>query len=387
MPTIAFVTPWYGRIPGGAEAEARRTAEHLAAAGQTVEVLTTCIRDFHADWGKNHHRPGTTNENGVTVRRFKVKKRDKAAFDRVNLQLMNGLPVSAADEQTYINQMINCPALYQFIADHREQYIFIFIPYMFATTHHGVQIAPERSIVIPCLHDEIYARMGIYKQSLTQAAALVFHVEAEKRLADSIFGESEQVRLVLGEGVDTNITADASRFRQKYGIEGAFAIYVGRREPGKNTPLLFEYWTRYQNERDNDKRLLLLGSGDKQIPKTAVNLGFLPREDVYDAMAAAAVLIMPSVNESFSLVLMESWLAGTAVLVHAACAVTKEHVQRSNGGLYFADYSEFAATLDYLFAHPETAGQMGRSGKAYVLGNYEWGTIVGRYVDLIAAVG
>ena len=56
---FAFVIPWYGvNIPGGAEAEARRTAEHLHRAGVPVEVLTTCVRDFRADWSVNHHRPG-----------------------------------------------------------------------------------------------------------------------------------------------------------------------------------------------------------------------------------------------------------------------------------------------------------------------------------------
>lgn len=53
MSRLTFVTPWFGPdIPGGMEAETRRTIAHLQAAGFTVDVLTTCIRDFHADWGK-----------------------------------------------------------------------------------------------------------------------------------------------------------------------------------------------------------------------------------------------------------------------------------------------------------------------------------------------
>ena len=51
MVKLAFVMPWYGeKIPGGAESEARRTMKQLQKAGYEVEVLTTCIREFSADW-------------------------------------------------------------------------------------------------------------------------------------------------------------------------------------------------------------------------------------------------------------------------------------------------------------------------------------------------
>jgi hypothetical protein len=155
---IAFVAPWYGPdIPGGSEAEARRTAQHLHEAGFEVEVLTTCIKDFYGDWGKNYHRPGVEQVNGLPVRRFPVLPRDKAAFDQVNWRLMNGLPITAEQEQTFINEMIRVPALYDFMRQNAASYLFIFIPYMFATTYWGAQVCPQRSLVIPCLHDESYA--------------------------------------------------------------------------------------------------------------------------------------------------------------------------------------------------------------------------------------
>jgi len=103
---IAFVTPWYGpEIPGGMEAETWRTVTRLRRAGYDVEVLTTCIRDFFADWSKNYHKPGTAVVDGVPVRRFKVQKRDRAAFDAVNRQLMQGKAISAAEERVYVTEM------------------------------------------------------------------------------------------------------------------------------------------------------------------------------------------------------------------------------------------------------------------------------------------
>ena len=49
-PRLAFVVPRYGAdVVGGAETLVRGLAEHLAAPGSAVEVLTTCARD-HLSW-------------------------------------------------------------------------------------------------------------------------------------------------------------------------------------------------------------------------------------------------------------------------------------------------------------------------------------------------
>lgn len=383
---LAFVTPWYGPdIPGGMEAETRRTAHKLAQAGWEVEVLTTCIRDFYADWGRNAHRPGAQREDGVLVRRFPVGRRDKAAFDRVNWQLMQGVRVGPEAERIYIEQMFTCPELYAYIRAHHRDTLFIFIPYMFATTHFGVQIAPARSLVIPCLHDESYAYMDIYRHSLPQAHGLICHTQAEKELADRLWGASTtQVRAVMGEGVDTGVQGDGARFRAAHNVTGPLALYAGRKEPGKNTPLLLACWQEYVAHGSAPAELILVGPGEAgPLPPRVRDLGFVPRQTMLDAMAAADVLIVPSVNESFSLVLMEGWLMETPALVHGACAPTREHCQRSQGGLYFTHPAEFVATLDYLFQHPTTAARMGQLGRAYVLNHFHWDVIVTRYHQLL----
>jgi glycosyltransferase involved in cell wall biosynthesis len=394
MTIITFVTPWYGPdAPGGAEAETRRLVGQLQRAGVAVEVLTTTTRDLYADWGRDYFPAGTTTVDGVPVRRFAVGRRNRAAFDAVNARLMAGRAVSAADERVYIEQMIRVPALYEFMAREAAGRLYVFIPYLFATTYYGAQVCPERSIIIPCLHDESYARLGLYREVLPRARALVFHTEAERALADRLFpGPAGQIREVLGEGVDTDATGDGDRFRRRYGLDGPFVLYAGRREPGKNTPLLLDLWARYWRGagRGRGARLVLLGPGDITLPAGAaegfLDLGFVPAQEKLDAYAAADLFCLPSVNESFSIALMESWLAETPALVHAGCAVTVEHCRHANGGLYFADHDEFAATLDYLFDYPAVAARMGRNGRAYVLARYQWPAIIPRYRDLFAHV-
>lgn len=386
---IAFVTPWYGPdIPGGMEWLARRTAAQLLAAGYEVEILTTCIRDFFADWGRNYHSPGATIEAGMTVRRFRVGARDALAFEQVNSRLLNGHRISPAEEATFAREMFSCPDLFTYITEHCQEYIFFFIPYLYATTIFGVAICPERSVLIPCLHDESYAYLKIFRELMPGPRAMVLLAQVEKELVDKLYGTgTNQIRQVIGGGVDSGFTAVADRFRRKYGLEEPFVLVVGRRDPGKNTPLLLAYWRRYVQSSGTKTKLVLIGPGavhiDQEMKAHVVDLGYVPLQDKYDAYAAAGILCQPSVHESFSLVIMEAWLTGTPVLVNGHCAVTLEHCRSSNGGLYFTNYEEFAATVTYLLEHPDTAAKMGRSGRQYVLDNYQWPQIVARYERLI----
>lgn len=387
---LAFVIPWYGPdIPGGAEAEARRTAEQLSQAGLEVEVLTTCIRDLYADWSHNFHNPGTEVINGVLVRRFRVNPRDGARFDIINRKLLQGLSISTDEEQIFFQDMIRAEALYEYIGKHCQDYLFFFIPYMFSTTVFGAQICRKRSYLIPCLHDEAYARLSVYRSAFTGLRGWLFHSEPEMALAKQLFDlQGAQLKLT-GEGVDTAFSSDADAFRQKYAVDGPFILYAGRRDAGKNVELLVDYFRRYCQDRPEGAglQLVLIGPGRMPIEletgDNIVDLGFVPMQDKYDAYAAATLLCQPSVRESFSLVLMESWVARRPALVHADCSVTRDHCRRSNGGLYFGNYEEFALCLDLLLAHPRLAGQMGENGRAYVLKNYQWAVIVGKYRRLL----
>lgn len=390
MMKIAFVTPWYGKIPGGMEALTRQTAERLAARGWPVEVLTTCIRDFFADWEKNVHLAGVTEENGVVVRRFPVEGRDGGVFAELNQKLMVGERLTAAQEQTFLNEMFRAPALFAYMSEQQADYLFLPIPYMFPTTFLGGQIAPERTAIIPCLHDEAYARMGVFKEVIPQVNSLIFLSEAEGKLSEQLYGAPhDQCRQVIGMGVESDFTADAERFRQKYGLtESRFLLYAGRKIAGKNLPLLVDYWRRYVGERPGcTHKLVLIGPGEFALPDdlqdVVVDLGFVPLQDKYDAYAAAVATCQPSVHESFSIVLMESWVAGRPVLVHGRCAVTKEHCLKSDGGLYFNQYPEFAGTVDYLFTREKVGRQMGENGRRYVLANFQWETVLQKYERVI----
>lgn len=386
---LAFVTPWYGNIPGGAESECRRTVENLQKHGIEVEILTTCVKEFLSDWSTDFYEEGIYNLNGVSIHRFSVRKRDTARFDKINYKLMRGLEISPDEEKTFMREMVNSPGLYSYIAEHGTDYdYFLFIPYMFGTTYYGSCIYPEKSVIIPCLHDESYAYLNIYKTMFENVKGIIFHASPEKILANHLYNLNN-MQTVLGEGIDMDFVYNPDRFREKYGIKTDFILYAGRKEAGKNVPLLIDFFARYKKHRKNELKLVLIGSGTIEIPSESrndiIDLGFVPLQDKYDAYAAATFLCQPSLNESFSIVIMESWLCKSPVLVHGNCAVTKDHCIKCNGGLYFNDYYEFEGCLDFYLGNPAIRKIMAENGMSYVIDNFSWDKIVEKYIDFLGS--
>ena len=384
MQKIGFVIPWYGdSIPGGAENELRGLVKHLNATGVEVEVLTTCVEKFSSDWNVDFHKPGLTSEGGISVRRFKVRKRDIEKFDRVNSKLMHDQAISADEEKIFVEEMINSPDLYRFMDIHQDEYqLFVFIPYMFGTTFYGCQVAPEKAVLMPCFHNESYAHMQCFKDAFSRVKGMAFLSDPEKALAKRLYGVSGDLFVTLGAGVDTDFSGNEKRFREKYGLDCPFMLYAGRKEAGKIVDQLVQFFAEYKRRNPSDLKLVLLGGGQIDLPsKEIIDLGFVPSQDKYDAYAAASVFCNPSRMESFSLVIMESWLLRRPVLVNCECDVTTDFVRKANGGLYYGTYKEFEKCLDYLLRHERITEQMGKNGEKFVRENFSWDVIVRRYTE------
>lgn len=385
MKKIGFVIPWYAKnITGGAESELKGIVEHMVEYDIPLEVLTTCVEKFNSDWGKNYWREGIEVINGVTVRRFKVRKRDAKAFDEVNIKLMNNALVSPKEQKVFMEEFVNSPDLYQFILNHKDEYSqFVYIPYMFSTNYYGILQCPEKSVVIPCFHEEAYIHLDIYKSAFEKAAGFIYLSKPEYELANKTFDLSHAKQEVIGAGVDTEFVYNAQNFREKYNLYDPFILYAGRKDVGKNIYLLLQFYAKYlELHSDSPLKLVLIGGGEVNIPQhlegKVIDLGYVDPQVKHDACAAAALLCQPSVHESFSIVIMESWLSERPVLVHEDCAVTKSFCQETNGGLWFKDYYEFEAEVNYLLAHEDIAQQMGKNGRRYVLDHFSWDIIIHR---------
>lgn len=392
MKPIALVIPWYGdHIKGGAEQECNYLAHSLKNAGAEVEVFTTCVKEASADRGVNTLEDGAHIESGILVRRFKVRKRDMERFVPANVKIYNGEYVTLEEEKAYFEEDINSPEMYEFIRENRDSYkCFVFIPYMYGPTYNGSKECPDNCIMIPCLHDESYAYMQLTREMAERMKGMIFHAEPEYLLAKRLYNLSNVKTGVLGEGIDTewHTECDPDRFRKKYGIEGDFILFAGRKDAGKKADELLRFFCKYVEINQHRKvKLVFIGGGHLDIPDEYADkifdLGFVSVEDKHDAFAAASFLCNPSWFESFSLVVMESWLAKRPVLVSQHCAVTTNFCLETNGGLYFKDFPTFAGCVDYLLDNENIAQKMGENGFEYVMNNFTHEVIAEKYMRFI----
>ncbi|MFN2224964.1 MAG: glycosyltransferase family 4 protein [Anaerolineae bacterium] len=387
MRRLAFVVPRYGpEVLGGAETFARHLAEHLPGDEFEVTVLTTCARDL-VTW-HNEYPAGESRVGGLRVWRFPVDhhRRDAHLFQRLTDRANRGEPLSLEEQSVWLENAAHSPALYHHIAYHGDDYdLLILLPYLFGTTIYASTIWPDKSLICPCLHDEAYAYFANVRAMLHSVRGLMFISAPEQILAENKLGIYHPAARLVGVGLDP-FEANGQRFRHKFGLSGPLLLYAGRLDPSKNVLELISHFIAYRRAHpDRSLKLVLAGSGPLSLPghPDLVPLGFLADQDLKDAYAAATLFCQPSLVESFSLVLMEAWLAGTPALVHGHCPVTRYHVSQSNGGLYFASAAEFAAALDWFLDHPHARAQMGKLGRAYVEHRFNWPEILERLAQAI----
>lgn len=387
LPPIAFVVPWYGLdVPGGAETHVRHLAEHLRAAGIAVEVWATCARRLGVDWSENHHQAGQTVINGVPVTRFPVLEINRDRYRAIHLRLAYGGRVTPEEEAIFFTQSIRSRALCDHMRAHPE-FVRAFTPYLFGTTYWGAYVDPDRSLLIPCLHDEAFARLWALRHLFQSVRGVICNSYAEMRLVQKLYTVPDERLSVTGAGIALAAKGDGEAFRERYGISGPFVLYAGRKSPSKNTPLLVNYFCRYRRRRETDLRLVLIGGRKVHIPPDCAHavhdLGFIPEQDKQNAYAAATLFCQPSVHESFSIVLMEAWAQGAAALVNARCDVTREHCERGQGGLFFNGYQEFEAILDLLISDETLRRRLGENGRRYVEGNFTWELVTKRFLEAV----
>lgn len=373
-------------IVGGAELVVRELSRHLADRGWDVEILTTCARD-HFTWA-NEYPAGVEDVDGVTVRRFPTVA-PAAPGERAELEaaILAGARLSVGDQQRWMNSGVRVPELYHHLLDHAADYRAVVVsPYLFWTSFACGQIAPERTILRPCLHDEPFAALELFQPLFSGAAGVWLQTDPEHELAHRLFPLPGHHR-VVGEGIPTDKIYDPDGFRRRFGIEGPFVLYAGRREGAKGWEQLLDGFARAVSVRGLKLSLVTMGVGEVRPPpevaERVFDLGFLSDQDRDDAFAAADAYLQPSRYESFSRTIMEAWLAGTLVIANGASAVVRWHCDRSEAGLVYDDDLELEQCLAFVADEPEGAARLAEPGRGYVLDHYTWPVVVDRVEETI----
>ena len=381
---IAVVVQRYGAdINGGAELHARLIAEHLARRAD-VEVLTTCARDY-ISWA-NEWPGGAETIQGVLVRRFPViRPRDVRDFGRRSTAVFTRQH-SIADELAWLSsEGPTSPALIKHLARRRREFDWcIFFSYRYYHAFHGSRAVPDRAVLVPTAERDAAIGLAIFPPVFRGVRALMFNSLEERAMIQHVAGAPLPGPVV---GIGSNLPArvEPERFRKQYGLEGPLAIYVGRIDENKGCRQLFEYMQRYLRTVPARLTLVLVGTSVLPVPDhpRIRHLGFLTDQEKFDAMAAASVLVMPSFYESLSMVTLEAWGLGKPVLVNGRCDVLKGQCLRSNAGLYYESYGEFAEAMHAITSSDWLSERLGRNGQDYFCRQYAWPVIEGKYMDTL----
>lgn len=271
------------------------------------------------------------------------------------------------------------PELFHRVLDTAESYQAVVVsPYPFWTTFATAGIAPERTLLRPCLHDEPYARMELFEPVLTGSAGVWLQTEPELELYRRISTPPPRTRIV-GEGVEVPDGYDPARVRRERDLgDRAFVLYGGRREGAKGWECLLHGFAEAVRKEDLDLTLVTFGSGVVEVPPDVadrvIDLGYVDDRTRDDLLAAASAYVQPSALESFSRTIMEAWLAGTPVIANGASDVVRWHVERAGAGLTYADPAELEQALRFVAEAPDQAAALAAPGRQYVLDHYTWPT-------------
>lgn len=385
---ICMVVQRYGlEVNGGAELQCRLFAEQLAKKYAQVHVVTTKAIDY-LTW-KNEYKSDQETINGVVVHRFPVaKERDINAFNKINgTFLSEGLPESR--EQEWIDkQGPYCPSAIKYIEEHKDDYeVFIFYTYLYYTSVMGVPKVREKAIVVPEAHDEPFHKMKIFRNVFMEPRSFFFNTEEERDLVHKLYSNDDIPYGIGGIGLDIPDDVDENRFKMKYKLDN-YILYVGRIDEGKNCNQMFQYFLEYKKRNVSDLKLVLMGKAVIKIPKSEdiINLGFVDDQDKFDGMAGARMLVLPSIFESLSMVVLEAMSLYTPVVVNGKCSVLRGHCIKSNGAFYYNNFFEFEGETNYILTHEKEKKIMCQNAKRYVDNHYRWDRIIENLCSVIEAI-
>ncbi len=388
-PRFAFVVQRYGaEVAGGSEQFARALAERLAARSD-VTILTTCASDYMT-W-RDHYPPGASELNGVRVLRFAVDHpRDVAGFNAFSERVLHGSP-SAPDQDRWMRlQGPMSGALFEHLANEGANYgAVLFFTYLYATTYFGLPLVRERALLAPTAHDEPPIYLPMFDSLFRMPRRLLFLTEEERDFVYRRFSLPEDAGAVAGLGLDAPLPDSALPSAVASLRNAPFLLYLGRVDPSKGCDVLIRDFLRYAAEVPSSPlRLVLAGAPYMEIPRhpRIVAAGYVSEAEKNGLLRSALALAAPSPYESLCIAALEAWMRARPVLANGACKVLAAQCRRSNGGLWYRGFDEFAECLKTLEGGPNLCGRLGRAGQDYVARHYGWDTVEKIYLDNLLAV-
>ena len=397
MEKIAIVIQrCHEKVVGGSENETWHYANLLKDYFE-VHILTTTAVDLEK-WA-NVLNEGDEFRNGICIKRFRVSQGRADYWVEIYRRLENEFnnkkinnPDSEVDERLikwpiplqeefirkqgpYSDDLMN------FLVQESSSYkIVIFLAYLYPTTYFGMfNVTGNKIVFVPTLHDEAPAYLSAYKYMARRARIILWNTDAERKFGKKLWGELPCS--VVGMGVEVNKFPSAK-------LDFPYLLYCGRIDVNKDCPQLVDYFLRYKKEYNSDLRLVFTGSDDINLPADSniVYKGFVSNDEKLRLMSGANIFVMPSPNESFSIVTLEAMAQETPILASSKSEVIVDHVKKSSGGIFYDDYNSFKDGINFLLKNKQKSKDLGANGRKYVTGNYKYKKIREKLVNEIEKI-
>lgn len=394
---LTFVTPRYGKeIVGGAEYAIAQLAANCVRYGDVeAEILTTAAGDERT-WSKKYEE-GNEFIDGIKIQRFANEPIDRNEFDSWGSQFFSRLEKMTDKDfdQWLIRQGPYSPELLGAIENCKSDAI-VFHPMLSSPTSHGLLRAKVPTVLHPALHDEPVSRMSGYKKVVNASSLLCFSTYFEQKLCNDLYNSQLVKQSVLGFGIDDIVRSsphEESEILNKYNLEKeTYVVVLGRVDAGKGSDLVAKFFEQYSKTNSGIKLVfvgpisqnsLLNDTNFVESNENIITTGLVSDTDRDVLVTNSLALLNPSVTESFSLVMLEAMKSKVPVIINQACGPTLEHVERSNSGYMFGDYSTFCASIQMACDNSSDRDLRIENGYKYVNDNYSWEHIISKYMKLI----
>jgi glycosyltransferase involved in cell wall biosynthesis len=406
---VAHFVQRYPPALGGSEAYFARLSWHLADCGFAVTAHTTTALDLEAFWRWNARTlpSGTTIQDGVTVRRYRLLRWPGRRWFLKPLSLVPHrmwqcltLPCNPIAPQMWID------------AGKRDQAFDIVhataFPYAWPIAC-GLRMARRLGVpfcVTPFLHlgdpaDPSDPTRRSYTSPallhLLRAADRIFVQTEPERDALLAFGFPESQLILQGLGVDASECTGGDRpaIRQEWCV-GDSDIVIGHlanlSEEKGSVDLLRAADIAWQ--KGESFRIVLAGP---QMPNFArfwndyrwrdrvQCLGVLSESQKRDFFAGIDVFALPSRSDSFGLVLLEAWANGVPNVAYRAGGIAGV-IRDGEDGLLVrcGDVAALANAMTQLILKGELRRQLGTTGKARTLRDFRWEDKLAKVRDVYA---
>lgn len=381
MSKIAIVVQrCHESVVGGSESLAWHYAMLLKDEYQ-VDILTTTAIDIR-DWA-NALPEGIEMRDGVSIHRFAVtigriphwgklfKKLDRDFERYVKREEGNGkrsrrLPWSIALQEEFIKtQGPYSEPLLRFLRERQSDYkAILFTTYLYPTSYFGIfQVPKHTALLAPTLHDEKTAYLSAFKYAAHRARSIVWLTKSEQEVGAKLWGD------LPGQVVAMSLDTES---REPIQLQNPYLIYCGRVDPNKGCIEMFNYFVEFKKQHPSNLRLVITGKDDMPVPAHPdIDFrGFVDDEEKFQLMAGAKMFVMPSGNESFSIVTLEAMAQRAPVLASGISEVLVEHVNTSGAGRIYGDYETFAAAINDMLRDEGRRAEMGELGRDYVVSRF-----------------